>query len=537
MIDIELSQAKIKRLTKIQGKVDMILSLIPRTMYPKNLKEFLCYCEHKTIENFAETVITLYINSQIPHHFIWDMDTFKNYLKKITSKSIKKDMASNTYRTYVEKIIDCCYPSAYPYFGVMLALNIDYNSTWEDIFLYFSLCRYKPQYREKYRLRPARQVKTCKPLTAKMITNALEYTGFSKMKLGGNISYLYKDRKLLRGFIHILCGLQALREDYKFFDEALLKKIADDYWDKEYEKTLTEYDRRALNAQDEIDYFEYQIQAAENKQYYEDYEYYDREDCSEIICKLREEIAAIRKFVKEYEADYEDCIKYIYNGFWDKSDIWPNDEQCNELWLTYHNTHNVLLNTIAVLVHRIPEKNWGRIIAYYAVPERRIMLAAEPVLDKESGDPFVIHPKLQRPITDTLISGLMFSSKYKDKTVEQIDNEWEEANMNRLRHGLVYIIYILQSNGAELIKPDVYAEVYGKSIESDKNGGGYLGVDLQMIGYVLKNVCPKMNYDVREMAILLDKGYGGEEVYNYFQKKLDEAKKAEMRRKSSLIDE
>lgn len=522
---------KIRKITEISKKIDHILSPIARKMYLQSLQEFLYGCKHDTITNLADTILNLHLHADIPHRYIWDMPSFEKCLYKIiNSTTIKKDMSSRTYKKCVEQMIGSCYPSAFPHFGLMLVLNADYHTDWIDIYDYFSLCRFEPQYREKYRYRPARQVKAPKPLTDNMVTTALEYSGHS-IKFSRNIYYLYnKDRARFRGFMHVLCGLQELRKDYNFFDKQLLEKVATDYWNTEYEKTLTEYDKRALNAGDETNFLEAMINKVETEQHYKDFEengepYYrevapDR-DYDKEIRQLEEQIKEVERFVGQYEADYQDQIKHIYNGFWDKADIWPTDEQCNTLWLTYHNTHNVMLNSIAVLVHKIPKKDWNRIIAYYAINERRIMLAENPILDKVSDDPYIIHPKLERPITDKLIDGLKFSPKYKGVTAEQIDIRWEETNKSGLRQGLMYIMFVLQSNGAELIKPDIFSEVFKKQIESDKNDGPYFHIEYEMIDEVIKNICNDKKDEVCKIAILLDKGYRGDEVYNYWQGKLE----------------
>ena len=511
MIDVKLKQSEIRNIIKISETLRFILSDIPREMYRKNLKDFLCDCNHNTIVNLADTIQNLHSYAQ---QYIWDVESFEECLKKINSKSIKKDMSSHTYKTYVEKMIGYCYPSAYPYFGLMLVLNIDYKNDWKDIYNYFLLCEYKPKDIEKYRYRPTiLQIKKPKPLTDKRITSELTYSGYSKCSLCYNLRCMSDD--LFQGFIHILCGLQTLREDYNFFDKQLLKKVSADYWATEYEKSLTKEDRRAMNAWENIDNLESLIIRIEAEKQNKDTN--ADSDYEEEIRQLEEQIKEIKQFAEQYEADYDEWIKPIYDGFGDSAAIWPTAEQCSALGNTYHHTHDTLVNSIAVLVHTIPKKDWDRIIAYYAINERRIMLAKNPILDKDSGDPYIINPKLKRPITDSIVNGLKFGRNNKDITAEQIDNKWEENDKYDLRQSLMNIIYVLQSNGAELIKPDVFLEVFKKVIEN----GTYVAIASEDITLVLKNICSNKKDEVSRIAILLNKGYKCDEICYYWQKKLE----------------
>ena len=421
----------------------------------------------------------------------------------------------------------------------MLILNIDYKCDWKDIYNYFLLCEYEPKDREKYRYRPViRKVKPIKALTDNMVTKALKYSWRSKNSWDYNLQKMNYDQ--FQGFIHILCGLQASRGDYNFFDEQLLENVIDDYWKVEYEKSLTELDKRALNAGEDINYLEAMLTMVETEKLNKDLEidgrrYYPETAASRDYYnetrQLEEKIKETKQFVEQYEADYDEWIKPIYKGFGDKKDIWPTIEQCNALRQTYYRTHEQLLNSIAVLVFENLKEDWDRIIAYYAVDERRIMLAEKWEFDVDSGDPYIIYPKLKRPITDSIVYGLRhYSHYYRSVTVEQLDNKWEEYKLDR-RQKLMFIIFVLQTNGFEIIAPEIYSEVFKKQIERDKKGEPYLGIDSNMIDDVIKNIRSDKKEVVCETAILLDlgykeKGYSVKEVGEFIQNKLLEGKKA-----------
>lgn len=350
-----------------------------------------------------------------------------------------------------------------------------------------------------------------KPLTDSTVTRLLTYSLYSRYSLKFNIQCL--NWYQLSTFWHYICILQDKRKDLNIFDvpafyeftsrcfkkrdEPLDRQISDNY----RKLMINEENKEKLNLLLTDDYY---------KEYYGD--------------EYDSKVQYYTKVVNNPEEFIEDLEEQL-NAFrtTNVEDIWPDDDECKELWIMFNENptpkkETALLNSIASLIHVVPERD--RILAYYIIKTKRIKLAEYPLLDMESKDPYVIQPKLKRPITDNILNYLAdFARRYENKEADEIVFKWL-SQKNIGKHKLftfISLIMNLQINGIQFIEQEIFDKVFEKEIEFIRINGEYCPPNQDNFFYAIQYFKEDNYRMLRQIAVLVQEGYNYKDIYDYFK--------------------
>ncbi len=350
-----------------------------------------------------------------------------------------------------------------------------------------------------------------KPLADSTVTRLLTYSLYSRFSLKFNIQCL--NWYQASAFWHYICLLQYKRTDLNIFD-------APDFIEF-ISKCLNKRDE-PINRQISANYHKLMINE-ENKEMLNNLltraEYYKEYYGEEYDSKVQYYIEAVNN-PEEFIDDLEEKLNASRTT--NIEDIWPDDDECKELWQMFNNNptpkkETALLNSVASLIHVVPERE--RIYAYYLIPSKRIKLAEYILLDSESNDPYVIQPKLKRPITDNILNYLAdFAKRYKDKEADQIVFNWlTQGNIGKHKlYTFISLIINLQIKGIQFIEQEVFDKVFEKQIMSMKDGL-YIPPNTDDFFYAMQFFKKNKDRTLRQIAVLVQEGYNYRDIYDYFK--------------------
>ena len=246
-------------------------------------------------------------------------------------------------------------------------------------------------YREK-------EIKAHKPLKESVVRKRIMYSPYSNWGIKYTVMALKnKDRKykcnLFQNFISILYTLQYADINAKIFDKAKFKDFVKNYWCKFYEegdfyKRVYGYDIRII-----IYTYKCQLEQLTSNPFH-----YSQE-LSGFAYKAK--IHQLQDDIKQLE---ESPYNYNCEEFYK---IIPDQDECDKLWEAYTHLEDVLVFSIAILLHE-KGSDWKRILGYYLTSGAHVMIAEHPIMDKKESNPLIVHPKLKRPIDKKIVKKTPF---------------------------------------------------------------------------------------------------------------------------------
>ena len=354
-----------------------------------------------------------------------------------------------------------------------------------------------------------------KPLADSTVTRLLTYSIFSRYSLKFNIECLNWYQSSL--FWHYICILQDKRKDLCLFDvaefEYFISKCLKNRNEPAKNKIYDNYRNQMINEANKEALDMLLVDADYYKEYYGEAVYDER------VQYYKEALENPLIFIEDLEEQVESTfIKDI-------ADIWPDDEECKELWSMFtsnktYKKETALLNSIASLIHVTPERD--RILAYYLIKSKRIKLAEYPTLDLESKDPYVIYPKLKRPVTDSIVNYLTgYAKRFKGKEADQIVYSWlTQNNIGKHKlHTFICLILNLQMNGIEFIEQEVFDKVFEKQINAYRKDEIYYSPKNDDFFYAMGFFNKDKDRILRQIAVLVQEGYNYRDIYDYFKDK------------------
>lgn len=398
----------------------------------------------------------------------------------------------------------------------LLADNV-VEDTRQEAIEALAQAKYLDSYEEKLIQQDKEQekiIKGKKPLTDKMVREGLTYSQFSRYQLNSNIKYFTEAQANM--FWRFLCILQVKRQDLDIFNknyfEPFIKTCIDNRNTQTINNAYEGYKKMCTNEFNKAQLNELLKNPNYYKELYGELEYhYAFQYYSESV-KNQENIESTEKILEES----------IIEGI---EDFWPNEQECETLRKMYCNKENALINSIASLLHVIPEQ--GRILAYYLIPEKRVKLADPPILDGISEDEYIIQPKLKRPINKDIIFHLTHRAnryngeKYKNQfdEADKIIFRWltpEDNNSEKL-NCFIHLVLDLQMNGMDIIEQDTFSKTFDKQIQDFKAGKPYLQPDNDYFFFAIEHFNKDKDDLLREIAILIEEGYKYRDIDDYYK--------------------
>lgn len=353
-----------------------------------------------------------------------------------------------------------------------------------------------------------------KPLAGSTVTRLLTYSLYSRFSLEFNVQCL--NWYQASAFWHYICLLQYKRTDLNIFDAPEFIEFISKCLNKRDEpinRQISEnYYKAIINEENK----EWLHNLLTNAEYYK--EYYGEEYDSQI-----QYYTEVVNNPEEYLEDLEEKLNASRTT--NVEDIWPDEDECAELWQMFNTNptpkkETALLNSIASLIHVVPE--YERIFAYYLIPTKRIKLSEYILLDGESKDPYVIQPKLKRPITDSILNYLTgFAKRYKDKEADKIVYKWlTQSNIGKYKlYTFISLIINLQIKGFQFIEQEVFDKVFEKQIRSMNIQGVYIPPNQDDFFYAMGYFNKNKDLMLREIAVLVQEGYNYRDIYDYYNDK------------------
>lgn len=362
--------------------------------------------------------------------------------------------------------------------------------------------------RDKELMHREQEIEAHKPLKEKAVRERIMYSPYSNWGIKKAVTSLRAKEQTnkkcfkFQNFISILYTLQYANRNLKIFDKVKFKDFVKNYWCKFYEegdfyKRAYGYDIRFL-----ISRYKYELEQLTSNPF----EYSQKLGGFEYKAKINN----LKDDIKKLE---EMPYSYYCEEFYK---IIPDQAECDKLWEAYTYLENTLVFSIAILLHE-KASDWERVLGYYLTSGEHVKIAEHPIQGKEMSNPYIVHPKLKRPINKKVINRTHFIKP--NKTVSDIISDWKEKKENANRYALLLTIFALQMGNIILINEDTFNNVFQKQIEIYKlnNSVELLSFNLDDDNTILPARLKDKENQLREITILIDIDYEFNDIYTYYK--------------------
>ncbi|MCM1439780.1 MAG: hypothetical protein NC131_11365 [Roseburia sp.] len=362
---------------------------------------------------------------------------------------------------------------------------------------------------------PTEEIINSKPLDESTVSDKLTYCLFSRYDLDFNIKILKNAQKDL--FWHYVCILYYRRKDLYIFEQSDFEKFVAKCLEKRNDPIFRKAAYISFK-ENENDYYRERLNdLLEAAFFYE--EYYGKEE-------YEDQVRYYTDKVNNPEAFNENELDLLSATVESIDDIYFDEQEFEELRLMlysnrFYKKDSALLNSIVSLMHAVPNYEYNRILAYYLIPEKRIKLAGYTKLDACSDDPYIVQPKLERPITKQIIKYLTtYAKRYKNKDYIDIVSKWlklGDEGKEKL-HTLFDLVINLQiKKDIIFIEQNIFEENFKTQIEAVRQGKLYR---YPKVGdfFPLIKLCNVSTRDLlRTIIVLIQEGYNANDIWIYYK--------------------